>query len=145
MKIINELQREFKCNYHIVLAWVLIPLKQTTTKQFFLSPQALKNLASLPKQTKSLDNSNILHAFNNNSLQTHLNSQLCYSCDLIEPKCNKTKNQLVVWLKQAKTNIRKLSPQSHTSSEFGTEGCPPQQKEAGGGLILCIIHSKYMY
>ena len=39
---------------------------QTTNHQFFLSPQALKNLISPPRQTKSPDNSNVLHMFNNN-------------------------------------------------------------------------------
>ena len=37
---------------------------QTTNHQFFLSPQALKNLISPPRQTKSPDNSNMLHVFN---------------------------------------------------------------------------------
>ena len=57
--------------------------------------QALKNLISLPRQTKSLANSNVLHMFNSNpywfqnSPETHLNSKLCCSSDLTEPKSHK--------------------------------------------------------
>ena len=51
----------------------------------FMSPRTLKNLTSLPRQTKSPDNSNMLHIFNNNTytdfllwsmfyLQTRVNS-----------------------------------------------------------------------
>ena len=54
------------CNYSIVSAWVLIPPSKPQTSNF-LSPQALKNLASPPGQTKSSDNSNTLHMFNNNT------------------------------------------------------------------------------
>ena len=47
------------------------PSKQTTTQQFFSSspppPQTPKNLASPHRQTKSPDNSNMLHMFNNNT------------------------------------------------------------------------------
>ena len=50
-----------------VSARVLIFPWQTTTQHFFLSLQALKTLISLPRQTKSPDNSNVLQVFNNNT------------------------------------------------------------------------------
>ena len=34
---------------------------------FFLSPMAMKNLISPPRQTKSSDNFNVLHMFDNNT------------------------------------------------------------------------------
>ena len=43
------------------------PSYKTRIQQFFLSSQAMKNLASLPGQTKSLDNFNVLYMFNNNT------------------------------------------------------------------------------
>ena len=45
------------------------PPQQTTTQQYFLSPQARKNVISppTPRQTKPPDNSNVLHTFNNNT------------------------------------------------------------------------------
>ena len=36
-------------------------------QEIFSVPQALKNLKSLPTQTKSPNNSNVLHMFNNNT------------------------------------------------------------------------------
>ena len=36
-------------------------------QEIFSVPQALKNLKSLPRQTKSPNNSNVLHMFNNNT------------------------------------------------------------------------------
>ena len=36
-------------------------------QQFFLSPQALKNLGIHPRQTKCPGNSNMLNAFNNST------------------------------------------------------------------------------
>ena len=58
--------------------------KVNNNPAIFLSPEALKDSANSPRKTKSLDNSNILHMFNNNSLQQHIS-------DLTEPKCHKTK------------------------------------------------------
>ena len=40
---------------------------QTTTQQFFLSSQEPKNLIGSPRQTKSSNNSNVLHMFNSNT------------------------------------------------------------------------------
>ena len=70
-----------------VSAWVLIlPCKPQPSNLFCpppppTTPQALKNLTSPPRQTKSPDNSNVLHMFNKkhlhwfqSSLQTRLNS-----------------------------------------------------------------------
>ena len=51
---------------YIVSAWVLIPPSKPQPSNFFV-PQALKNLISPPRETKSLDNSNMLHMFNNNT------------------------------------------------------------------------------
>ena len=36
-------------------------------QEIFSVPQALKNLKSLPRQTESPNNSNVLHMFNNNT------------------------------------------------------------------------------
>ena len=48
-------------------ASVLIPLAKHKPAIFFV-PQALKNVISLPpRQTKSPDNSNVLHMFNKNT------------------------------------------------------------------------------
>ena len=74
------------------------PPNQITIWQLILSPQALKNLKSPSLKTKSLDNSNIFHMFNNNILisqqptKSFFNSMLCYSSDLAEPNCHKTKS-----------------------------------------------------
>ena len=38
-----------------------------STGNFFRHPQALKNLTSLSRQTKSTDGYNMLHMFNNNT------------------------------------------------------------------------------
>ena len=78
---------------------------------FFLSSQALKNLASTPRQRKSPDNSNTFHKSNNTiyadfrTAYKHLLIPNCYFNGLTEPKFYKTKDQLVVWLKQTKINI----------------------------------------
>ena len=51
----------------IVSAWVMIFSSKSQSSYFFWSPQALKNLTSPIMQTKSPDNSNMLHMFNNNT------------------------------------------------------------------------------
>ena len=51
---------------YIVSAWALIPLAKYNPAIFSV-PEALKNLMSAPRQTKSPDNSNVLHMFNSNS------------------------------------------------------------------------------
>ena len=53
--------------YTIVPACVLIPLANLNPAIFSVSPEVLKNLVSCPRQTKSLDNSNLLLTFNNNT------------------------------------------------------------------------------
>ena len=48
--------------------WVLIPLPGNRNPEIFSpppTPQTLKNLTSSARQTKSPDNSNMLHIFNN--------------------------------------------------------------------------------
>ena len=61
------------------------PIKQTTTQQFLLSPEVLKILTSPPSQTKSLDNSNTLIMFNNN---TYTNFKTAYKYMLILSWCH---------------------------------------------------------
>ena len=43
------------------------PPSKSKPSNFFVWPQALKNLASPPRQTKSPDDSNMLHMFNNST------------------------------------------------------------------------------
>ena len=52
--------------WYAVSTWVLTPLANHNPT-IFLSTQALKSFKSSPRLTKSLDNSNILHIFNNNT------------------------------------------------------------------------------
>ena len=54
------------------------PPWQTTTQQFFLFPQALENLISPQKETKSHDNSNTWNMFNNTL--TLLSKQATNTC-----------------------------------------------------------------
>ena len=56
------------------------PRQQTTTQQFFLSPQALKTLTSPPSQMESPDHCNMLHMFNNN---TYIDFGAASKCVLI--------------------------------------------------------------
>ena len=52
----------------IVSAWVLIPLHSKQQSNYFFCPlQALKNLISLPRQTKTSYHSNFWQMFNNNT------------------------------------------------------------------------------
>ena len=66
-KILNFCWHFWVTKTHIVSAWVLIPLSKSNPSIFFLSPQTLKDLISSPRQTKSSDNPNVSHMFNNNT------------------------------------------------------------------------------
>ena len=60
--------------------------------EFILSSQAVKNLASTPRQRKSPDNTNTFQKSDNNidtdfrTAYKHLLIPSCYSSDLIKPK-----------------------------------------------------------
>ena len=94
----------------IVSAWVLVPPSKPQPSNFFWPPRHWKTEQAPPppRQTKSPDNSNVLHMFNNNTFTeqpTNMShSKLHFSSDLRKPKCPETK-LFVVWLKQAKINI----------------------------------------
>ena len=60
----------------MVPAYLSIPTKQTTTQQFFLFPQALKNFKKSPWGTEKFQKV----------------PQAYYSCDLTKPKYHKTKH-----------------------------------------------------
>ena len=49
-----------------MLTWVLITPRKPQPSEFFWNP-GTENLHKSPRQTKSPDNSNILHMFNNNT------------------------------------------------------------------------------
>ena len=55
------------CKSHHSVSLGTDPPLANTIQQFFSVPQTLKNLAIPPRSTKSPDNSNVLHMFNNNN------------------------------------------------------------------------------
>ena len=81
MKIINVEHIFLMAGKGIVSAWVLNPSPPATSQQFLLSPQALKILASPPRQTKCPDNSNTLNMFNNNTYTNFKAAYTRYICD----------------------------------------------------------------
>ena len=96
----------------IVSAWVpgyWFLLANHNPAIFFVPPGTEKRNKS-PRQTKSPDNSSMLHMFNNKiytdfrTAYKHVLIPICYSSDLTEPKCCKN-NYCVIWLKQANINI----------------------------------------
>ena len=80
MKIINVEHIFLMPSKGIVSAWELTS-PPATTQQFLMSPQALKILASSPRQTKCPDNPNTLNMFNNNTYTNFKAAYTRYICD----------------------------------------------------------------
>ena len=65
--------------------------------------------------TECCEPNNSQAQYHNSVLEVEVSQYLHYSSGLAEAKCHKTKHYLVVWLKQTKIDIWRLSPQNHIS------------------------------